>query len=310
MGCRASSVSRSSRAVLTVLNLAVLALAACTGGVTKEEQEVETNVAVQVGTIMKTDLRARLEAYGTIEPEPAKAGTPAGGAKLAAPVGGIVYAVHAVEGQSVKAGDMVVQLDDRIAKAAAEKARYSLTFAKQVADRQQRMLSFQGTSLQAMQEAQQRLSVAQAELAAAEAAIAQVQLTSPLDGVVSRILVQPGQTVDLNTVVAEIVDLKRLVASVSIPADEATQVKTGQSADIFIDSERKSVSTAEVSFVSPTVDLKTAAVLVRLALPEDFGIASGTVRPRQRRDRGPHRPPGGSTRERREGGRHRRHLRR
>jgi hypothetical protein len=33
--------------------------------------------------------------------------------------------------------------------------------------------------------------------------------------------------------VAEIIDVKRLVATVSVPADEATQLRPGQAADIF-----------------------------------------------------------------------------
>ena len=107
-----------------VLGTALLALGGCSGAVTQEEQ-VETEVAVQVGTVMKTDLHARVEAYGMVEPEPAKSGHPGGGAKLAAPITGIVVAVHVVEGQSVKAGDVVVELDDRMAQAAVEKARHA-----------------------------------------------------------------------------------------------------------------------------------------------------------------------------------------
>jgi membrane fusion protein (multidrug efflux system) len=261
---------------MAVLSAAALALAACSSGaVTKEEEQVETTVAVQVGTVAKADLRAHVEAYGTIETEPAKAGNSGGGAKLAAPFAGIVHAVHAVEGQSVKAGDMVIQLDDRIANAAVDKARHALVFAKEVADRQDRLYAFKGTSLQAKQEAQQRLATAEAELAAAQAAIAQVQLISPLDGVVAHINVSPGQTVDLNTVVAEIVDLNRLVATLSIPADEAMRVKAAQTADIFIDYGKTPVTTGQVSFVSPTVDLRTASVLTRLTLPEDSGLRPG-----------------------------------
>ncbi len=44
-----------------------------------------------------------------VEPEPAKAGHPGGGAKLAAPAAGIVVAVLVTEGQNVKAGDVVVR---------------------------------------------------------------------------------------------------------------------------------------------------------------------------------------------------------
>jgi RND family efflux transporter MFP subunit len=275
MRCCRPGVKRKTPLLCAILTLAVSGLGGCSGAIPEEAAKQDTEVAVQVGTVTKTILRARVEAYGNVEPEPAKAGNPGGGAKLAAPFAGIVHAVHTAEGQSVKAGDMVVQLDDRIAKAAADKARHAVVFAKQVADRQQKLLSFAGTSLQSKQDAEQRLAAAEAELVAAGAAIAQVQLVSPLDGIVARVNVSPGQTVDVNTVVAEIVDLNRLVASLNIPADEAMRVKAGQTADIFVDYGKTPASVAQVAFVSPTVDLRTASVLTRLALPKDSGLRPG-----------------------------------
>jgi membrane fusion protein, multidrug efflux system len=267
--------NRNAKLRAAIVGVALLSLGGCSGAVPKEEAQADTEVAVQVGTVMKTDLRARVEAYGMVVPEPAKAGHPGGGASLAAPAAGIVAAIRVIEGQSVKAGDVVVQLDDRIAQAAVDKARHALEFADQVAARQGRILTFGGTSLQAKQEAEQRLAAARAELASAQAAIAQVQLASPLDGVVARINVQPGQTVDINTVVAEIIDVKRLVATVSVPADEAMQLRAGQAADIFADYANKPATTGTVSFVGPSVDPKTSAVPVRLALPEDCGLRPG-----------------------------------
>ena len=139
---------------------------------------VETEVAVQVGTVTKAELRARVEAYGVVEPEPAKSGHPGGGAKLAAPVAGIVVAVHVIEGQSVKAGDVVVELDDRMAQAAVDKARHALAFAEQVVDRQTRKLVFGGTSTsEAGGGAATRRRARGTRLS--KAAIAQVQLASP-----------------------------------------------------------------------------------------------------------------------------------
>jgi RND family efflux transporter MFP subunit len=253
----------------------VLGLCGCSGAIPEEDAKVTTEVAVQVGTVMKTDLRARVEAYGMVEPEPAKTGQPGGGAKLAAPIAGIVVAMHVIEGQSVKAGDVVVELDDRIAQAAVDKARHALLFAQQVADRLEKLIAVGAISMQLKQEADQRLAAARAELASAQAAIAQVRLASPLDGVVARINVQPGQSVDLNTVVAEIIDPKRLVVSAGVPANEAVRLRIDQAAEVFTDGGKAAASTARVSFISPSVDQRTSAVLVRLALPEDSGLRSG-----------------------------------
>jgi RND family efflux transporter MFP subunit len=268
-------MNRNSRLLCAIVSVAVLGLGGCSGAVPGEAENVDTEVAVQVGSVMKADLRARVEAYGIVEPEPAKAGHPGGGAKLAAPMAAIVVAIHVIEGQSVKAGDVVVQLDDRMAQAAVDKAQHALEFAQQVATRQDRLLTFGGTSMQAKQEAQGRLAAARAELASAQAAIAQVRLVSPLDGVVARINVLPGQTVDLNTVVAEVIDLKRLVATVNVPADEALLLSAGQTADIFTDNVTNPVTTGTVSFVSPSVDPNSGSAPVRLGLPEDSGLRPG-----------------------------------
>ena len=267
----------AAAALIWVLTgVAPLVLSGCSRAVTQEEDAKEpTEVAVQVGTVKKADLRGWVEAYGVVEPEPAKAGAPSGGAKLAAPFAGIVASVDVTEGQSVKAGDLVVKLDDRIAQAAVEKAQHALVFAQQVSDRLARLVGTGAVSIQLKQEADQRLAAAQAEVAAVQAATAQVRLASPLDGIVARVSVQPGQSVDLNTVVAEIIDLKRLVVTVNVPADEAGRVHAGQAAEIFTENAAKPAATTSVSFVSPTIDMKIAAAPVRLAVPEDATLRPG-----------------------------------
>jgi RND family efflux transporter MFP subunit len=183
--------------------------------------------------------------------------------------------VQVVEGQSVNAGDVVVKLDDRMAQAAVDKARQAVVFAQQVADRLNRLVASGAISIQLKQEADQHLAASRAELASVLAAIAQVQLASPLSGIVARVNVQLGQTVDPNTIVAEIIDLKRLVATVGVPPDEATRLRAGQAADVFADDAEKRATTGNVSFVSPSVDPKTGATPVRLALPENSGLRPG-----------------------------------
>lgn len=270
------SRSRGAALFSALMSLASLTLSNCSRAVPQEEAQNEaTEVAVQVGTVTKADLRARVEAYGMVDPEPAKTGAPGGGARLAAPIAGIVASIDVVEGQSVKAGDVVVKLDDRVAQAAVDKAQHALVFAQQVADRMGRLIGSGAISMQLKQEAEERLAAARAELAAAQAATAQVRLASPLDGVVAHINVQPGQSVDLNTIVAEIIDLKRLVVTVNVPADEAARTRPGQTAEIFVHNLKDPATTGSVSFVSPTVDMKTASAVVRLSVPEESALRPG-----------------------------------
>ncbi len=245
----------------TLATVGALSLTGCKPGGAEEDQKVVTEVAVQVAKVTRTTLRAHIEAYGTVEPEPAGGGQPAGAARLAAPVAGVVMAVPAKEGERVEAGAVIVKLDDRLALS-------SLALAEQQFERQKKLRTVEGTSEKAFQEANQQVAAARAQLAL-------VQLTTPLAGVVARINVQPGQAVDINTVVAEVVDLSRLVLTAGVPASEASALKVGQVAEIFAENSDKPVATGSVSFVSPSVDAKTGTALVRVTVPKDAGLRSG-----------------------------------
>ncbi len=257
-----------------LVTIGALALTGCKPAAHEEEKKEPTEVAVQVAKITRATLRAQVETYGTVEPEPAGDGKPAGAARLAAPAAGIVLAVPVKEGAHVEAGAVIVRLDDRVAVAMVDKARNAMTFAEQLVARQTKLKAVEGTSEKAIQEAAQQLAAARSELAAAQAQLALVQLTTPLAGTVARINVQPGQAVDLNTVVAEVVDTGRLVVNASVPAAEAAALKSGQTAEVFIENSDKP-ATASVSFVSPSVDAKTGAALVRLTVPADLGLRPG-----------------------------------
>jgi multidrug efflux pump subunit AcrA (membrane-fusion protein) len=77
--------------------------------------------------------------------------------------------------------------------------------------------------------------------------------------------------VDVNTVVAEVMDLSRLAVSAAIPASEATAMKAGQEVQVLT----VPPVTTTLSFVSPVVDTNNGTVLARAALPADSGLRPG-----------------------------------
>lgn len=241
----------------------------------REEQKTSTEVAVQVGKVARVTMRARVDAYGTVEAEPAGGGKPAGAARLSTPTANIVMAVPVKEGDRVEAGTVVVNLDDRVALAQVEKAKHAVEFAEQNLARQSKLKAIEGTSEKTLQEAAQQFASARADLAAAQAQLAQVQLASPISGIIARINVQPGQTVEPGTVVAEIIDPARLVATVHVPVAEAVRVKPGQSAELLSGQSGNGTAEGKVVYVSPQADDKTATVLVRVSVPQEAGLRAG-----------------------------------
>jgi len=88
---------------------------------------------------------------------------------------------------------------------------------------------------------------------------------------VVKINTEPGEAVELNTVLAAIVDLDRLVAAVNIPNREAALVKAGQQAQFETDSKIPGA----VVYIGSKIDEKTDTVPVRISVPAGAGFRPG-----------------------------------
>jgi membrane fusion protein (multidrug efflux system) len=204
-------------------------------------------------------LRGYVTAYGTVEPEP-PGERPAASARVASSVPGVVAAVKCVEGERVEKGAVLFQLDSRAADVTVESARQNF-------ERQQKLMQVDGTSQKALQEAGQQLAAARTQQAL-------LVVQSPLSGTVTRANVKPGEAVDLNTVLAEVIDLDRLVVSASVPSAELTALKAGQLAEV-LDDKSASPVIGPLTYIGAQVDAKTGTAPVRVALAGNSGLRPG-----------------------------------
>jgi len=211
-------------------------------------ENVPSVVTVQLGMLKQMTLHNYISGYGTVEAAPATADQPAAGAQLAAPSAGVVAKVNVIAGQQIQKGDVLVELNAGTA---------TFDYAQAGAERQRKLYEQQNTSLKSLQDA--------------EAQLAALQVVAPLSGTVTRLAVKPGEAVDVNTPVAEVIDLSRLAVSSEIPAAEANDLKTGQEVQV----QSESPVTATLSFVSPAVDAKNGTILTRALLPADSGLRPG-----------------------------------
>ena len=264
----------SRRTLVVLIVIAAAALAAflifrLTGPGTGEAEETEANMAVHVGKVSRATLHRTVAAYGLVEPEPGDLGRPPADSEVASAVSGIIAHIDCVEGKKVAKGDILFRLDNRVAEVAVEKARQALVFAEQSFDRQKKLLPVEGTSKKAYQEAEQQLNAARSDLAAASTDLELLSIRAPLAGTVVKINTQPGEAVELNTVLAVIVDLDRLVVSADIPSGEAVQVETGQAAEI------EGGAAGKVVYVGQRVAENTGTVPVRISVPAGSGLLPG-----------------------------------
>ena len=236
------------------------------------EEEIVTDVAVHVGAVGRATLHRYVTAYGYVEPQPAGAGRSPGGALLSPIVGGVLAEIDCVEGQRVTAGTVLFRLDSRMAEVAVAKARQQVDFAEQTFKRQQELLASNGTSQRAYQEAQQQLDAARSDLAAAETGLAYLRITAPLSGTVVRLSATVGQFVDASTVLAEVVNLDRLVVTANVPSREAAGLDPGLPVFLGADS---TAPRGVLRIVGKDIDPRTGTYRVQASVPPGAPFTPG-----------------------------------
>lgn len=240
-------------------------------------------VSVTVAPVVRMTMRAFVEGWGRVEPEPAAPGRPAGSARVASAVAGVVTGVLGSEGQRVGEGAIVFHLDSRVVDIAVDRARQAVRVAEQLARRQEDLGPGQATSQKAYDEAAAQLSVARTDLSHAELQRALLDVHAPIAGTLVKVGARLGDAIDPTTVLAEIVDLARLVVTASIRSVDVARVRRGQRVEVSLGSE-PGVSTSAptgpvfagvVEYIGPQVDSATDTVLVRARVPGAAAIRPG-----------------------------------
>jgi len=147
-------------------------------------------------------------------------------------ISGVVSKVFVEEGQRVKKGDILAELDDK-----AERLNY--LEAKSNYEN-----AFLGSSKQLIE--QRKL-----ELAIAEDNLSHTRITSPIDGKVYYLNVREGDRVGVSTTMFVIVDDSELLLKTSVDEVDYSKVKLGQPALITLDAFEGKHLSGKITKISP-----------------------------------------------------------
>ncbi len=189
---------------------------------------------------------------------------------------GVLLGIAVSRGDMVKAGTIIARISDEGRQAAVDQAQ-ALLDQRQAEYAANKKLIDRGdqprNNLAALEAA---VAAAKAALAAAQAEMEKVAIRAPIDGKVDRVPVQVGQSVQVGTEIAEIVDPNPMLAVGSVSEARRASVKAGQEAVVrFIDN---STVTGKVTFVSLSADAATRTYRVETRMDNaDATIPDGVT---------------------------------
>lgn len=217
---------------------------------------------------------------------------------IAASEMGTIASVTVKEGEFVKAGSVVANLDDQVLRAGLEVARGSsqatgtlksatadlemkLTEIAKLKELRERdhasqrevdrtMLEHQVAEAR-VQAVREDLEIKSLECCRIKAQIEQRVVRSPIDGVITDILKDSGEFVSpSDPVVVRVVQMDPLLIVFSVPLNQRTAIVKDQRVQMQMDRKQQPVE-GIVEYVSPTADASNTSVRVKVRLPNSNG---------------------------------------
>jgi len=205
-----------------------LALGACTlqGCGEKEKPKSAEPIKVEVRTVAALSAGGAMQFSGTVEEE--------SGTALSFATAGTVSRVLVSEGQTVRQGQLIAEVDPQSARNAYES---TLAMRQQAEDAYERMKQLHDAgSLPEIQwiEVQSKLKQAVSAEQIAKKSLGDCKLYAPIGGYVSEKAVEAGQNVVPGMTVAKVVRIDRVKVKLSVPEDEIQTVKNGQTVTVSV----------------------------------------------------------------------------
>ena len=191
---------------------------------------------------------------------------------------GRITALPFYEGDPVKQGDVVVRLDDTLIRAQLARATATRKQAEQNLTRLKELRSRKLVSEDEYTRAVTQLEVAEADERVLEIRLGYATIRSPLTGVVSARLSEPGSVVERHDHVLTISDPSSLVTELPVSELILPRLRIGDSARVRIDALGDQVYEGRVTRIHPTLDPVTRRGTVEVELqPVPEGAAPGQL---------------------------------
>ncbi len=213
---------------------------------------------VPTATVTPTTIAPPLDVIGTIVSDHR--------VQVASRLSAFVRAVPVGPGQTVREGDLLVELDDRDIQEQLLAVEAQRQQAETEWARAQRLAAQQATTEQALQAAETAFQAARAQVERVRALLAYTRLTAPMDGIVTDTHVKAGDLANPGQTLLTVFDPLQLRLEVAVPMRLLERLTMGQSVTVALEGPAGTV-TGTVAEIVGEIDPRSRTQLVKVRLP-------------------------------------------
>jgi membrane fusion protein, multidrug efflux system len=253
---------------MKLLALVILA-AACgssaDGGVVSDSAAIAPRVVnVEVIAVAEESFEDLIGITGTVEAER--------DVTLAAEESGVIRQVFVDKGATVRAGQPIVRIDDRVLRAQYDQARSEAGLARETFERQRRLWEDEqiGSEMNYLR-ARYGAETADANARMLAARLERTVIRAPLAGVLDARHVEVGSMVGPGTPVARLIDIDTLRVRGGVPERYAGEIRSGAVATVTFDNMRGQEFAGRTRYVGASVSEQNRTFPVEVAIPNTHG---------------------------------------
>lgn len=216
-------------------------------------------VSVEVAQVRAMPLQDDAQAVGTLRSRQS--------VTLRPEVAGRIAQIGFAEGQRVRKGQLLVQLDDVLQKAELSQAQAQLSIARANLKRNEELVAQAFVAQRVLDESRAALQVAEAQVALAQARLARMRVVAPFDGTVGLRNINLGEYVKDGADLVNLEDTSQLTVDFRLPERYQTRIAAGQGVKVELDALPGRTFNARVQAVDPLLDANGRSIAVRAVLP-------------------------------------------